>query len=137
MCSSQRLVRFMILVFMRRSATQHTDCWRSPYKYVLIEAASAQPCCACFVLLLGNEKFVIEGMLCMFCVFIRKREICYRRIFLALSCRFLFQFLTHTTTTTTTTIFFFFFFFILRRMGKNKALAHHTSTYFHTRRVSI
>ena len=30
-----------------------------------------------------------------------------------------------------------FFFFILRRMGKNKALAHHTSTYFHTRRVSI
>ena len=22
-------------------------------------------------------------------------------------------------------------------MGKNKALAHHTSTYFHTRRVSI
>ena len=27
----------------------------------------------------------------------------------------------------------FFFFFILRRMGKNKALAHHTSTYFHTR----
>ena len=34
-------------------------------------------------------------------------------------------------------IFFFFLFFILRRMGKNKALAHHTSTYFHTRRVSI
>ena len=33
--------------------------------------------------------------------------------------------------------FSFFFFFILRRMGKNKALAHHTSTYFHTRRVSI
>ena len=32
---------------------------------------------------------------------------------------------------------FFFFFYILRRMGKNKALAHHTSTYFHTRRVSI
>ena len=31
----------------------------------------------------------------------------------------------------------FFSFFILRRMGKNKALAHHTSTYFHTRRVSI
>ena len=31
----------------------------------------------------------------------------------------------------------FFFFFILRRMGKNKALAHHTSTYFHTRRGSI
>ena len=30
-----------------------------------------------------------------------------------------------------------FFFFILLRMGKNKALAHHTSTYFHTRRVSI
>ena len=27
--------------------------------------------------------------------------------------------------------------FILWRMGKNKALAHHTSTYFHTRRVSI
>ena len=24
------------------------------------------------------------------------------------------------------------FVFILRRMGKNKALAHHTSTYFHT-----
>ena len=33
--------------------------------------------------------------------------------------------------------FFFFFFFILRRMGKNKASAHHTSAYFHTRRVSI
>ena len=33
--------------------------------------------------------------------------------------------------------FFFFFFFILGRMGKSKALAHHTSTYFHTRRVSI
>ena len=33
--------------------------------------------------------------------------------------------------------FFFFFFLILRRMGKNKALPHHTSTYFHTRRVSI
>ena len=32
---------------------------------------------------------------------------------------------------------FYFFFLILRRMGKNKALAHHTSTYFHTRRVSI
>ena len=31
----------------------------------------------------------------------------------------------------------FFFFFILRRMGKNKTLAHHTPTYFHTRRVSI
>ena len=31
----------------------------------------------------------------------------------------------------------FFFFFILRRMGKNIALAHHTSTYFHTRRMSI
>ena len=31
----------------------------------------------------------------------------------------------------------FFFFLILRRMGKNKALAHHTYTYFHTRRVSI
>ena len=31
----------------------------------------------------------------------------------------------------------FFFFFFLRRMGKNKALAHHTSTCFHTRRVSI
>ena len=29
------------------------------------------------------------------------------------------------------------FFFILRRMGKNKVLAHHPSTYFHTRRVSI
>ena len=28
-----------------------------------------------------------------------------------------------------------FFFQILRRMGKNKAQAHHTSTYFHTRRV--
>ena len=28
-------------------------------------------------------------------------------------------------------------FFILRRMGENNALAHHTSTYFHTRRVSI
>ena len=36
-----------------------------------------------------------------------------------------------------TSFFFFFFFFILRRMGKNKALAHHTSAYFHTRRVSI
>ena len=35
------------------------------------------------------------------------------------------------------TPFFFSSFFILRRMGKNKALAHHTSTYFHTRRVSI
>ena len=34
--------------------------------------------------------------------------------------------------------FLFFLFFNLRRMGKNKALlAHHTSTYFHTRRVSI
>ena len=33
--------------------------------------------------------------------------------------------------------FFSFSFFILRRMGKNKALAHHTSAYFHTRRVSI
>ena len=32
---------------------------------------------------------------------------------------------------------FFFSLFILRRMGKNKALAHHTSTYFHTRRVSF
>ena len=29
----------------------------------------------------------------------------------------------------------FFFFLILRRMGKNKAYAHHTSTYFQTRRV--
>ena len=35
------------------------------------------------------------------------------------------------------TFFFHFFFFILRRMGKIKAVAHHTSTYFHTRRVSI
>ena len=26
---------------------------------------------------------------------------------------------------------YLFIFFILRRMGKNKALAHHTSTYFH------
>ena len=42
-------------------------------------------------------------------------------------------------------IFFLLFLFssrlyiyiILRRMGKNKALAHHTSMYFHTRRVSI
>ena len=34
-------------------------------------------------------------------------------------------------------LLFFFFFFILWRMGKNKAVAHHTSTYFHTRRVSI
>ena len=34
-------------------------------------------------------------------------------------------------------LLFFFLFFILRRMGKNKALAHHTCTYFHTRRVSI
>ena len=33
--------------------------------------------------------------------------------------------------------FLLFFFLILRRMGENKALAHHTSTYFHTRRVSI
>ena len=33
--------------------------------------------------------------------------------------------------------FFFFFFFILRRMGKNKALAHHTPTFFHARRLSI
>ena len=31
----------------------------------------------------------------------------------------------------------FFFFVIVRRMGRHKALAHHTSTYFHTRRVSI
>ena len=31
----------------------------------------------------------------------------------------------------------FFTFFFLRRMGKNTALAHHTSTYFHTRRASI
>ena len=31
----------------------------------------------------------------------------------------------------------FFFFFILRRIRKNKALAHHISTYFLTRRVSI
>ena len=29
------------------------------------------------------------------------------------------------------------FFFLLRRMGKNTAQAHHASTYFHTRRVSI
>ena len=29
-------------------------------------------------------------------------------------------------------VFFFLSFFILRRMGRNKALAHHTSTYFHT-----
>ena len=34
-------------------------------------------------------------------------------------------------------VFLFFLFFILRRVGQNKALAHHTSTYFHTRRVSI
>ena len=33
--------------------------------------------------------------------------------------------------------FYLFFFFILRRMGKNEALAHHTFTYFHTRRVLI
>ena len=33
--------------------------------------------------------------------------------------------------------FFFLFFYILRRMGKNKALAHHTSTYFHTRPVVL
>ena len=32
---------------------------------------------------------------------------------------------------------FFCLYFILRRMGKNKAQAHHTSTYFHTRRVSM
>ena len=31
----------------------------------------------------------------------------------------------------------FYSFFILRRMGKNKALAHHTSTYFHTRFNSV
>ena len=30
-----------------------------------------------------------------------------------------------------------FAFFFLRRMGEKKALAHHTSTYFCTRRVSI
>ena len=36
-----------------------------------------------------------------------------------------------------TSFFFSCFFFILRRMGKNKALAHHTFTYFQTRRVSI
>ena len=29
---------------------------------------------------------------------------------------------------------FFFFFIIFRRRGKNKALAHHTFTYLHTRR---
>ena len=34
-------------------------------------------------------------------------------------------------------LFIYLFIFILRRMWKNKALAHHTSTYFHTRRVSI
>ena len=37
-------------------------------------------------------------------------------------------------------VFVFFFlhsFFILTGMGKKKALAHRTSTYFHTRRVSI
>ena len=37
-------------------------------------------------------------------------------------------------------IFFYFFLFIFLSSGgwgKNKALAHHTSTYFHTRRVSI
>ena len=34
-------------------------------------------------------------------------------------------------------LFYFILFFILRRMGKNKALAHHTFTYFHSRRVSI
>ena len=36
-------------------------------------------------------------------------------------------------------VFFFFFFFYppADRMGKNKALAHHTSTYFHTRRVDV
>ena len=37
----------------------------------------------------------------------------------------------------TCVVFFSFLFFILRRMGQNKAQAHHTSTYFHTRRVSI
>ena len=37
----------------------------------------------------------------------------------------------------TLVFFVFFVFFILRRMGKNKALAHHTPAYFHTRRVSI
>ena len=31
----------------------------------------------------------------------------------------------------------FFLFFFLRQMGKNKALALHTSTYFRKRRVSI
>ena len=31
----------------------------------------------------------------------------------------------------------FFCFLILRRLGKSKAQTHHTSTYFHTRRVSI
>ena len=34
-------------------------------------------------------------------------------------------------------IYLFIYFLILRRMGKNKDLAHRTSTYFHTRRVSI
>ena len=34
-------------------------------------------------------------------------------------------------------IIIFFFIIILRRMGKNIALAPHTSTYFHTRRVRI
>ena len=31
----------------------------------------------------------------------------------------------------------FFFFSIFWRMGQNNAFAHHTSTYFYTRRVSI
>ena len=30
-----------------------------------------------------------------------------------------------------------YIYIFLRRMGKKKALAHHTSTYFHTRHVSI
>ena len=34
-------------------------------------------------------------------------------------------------------LFFFFSSFYTPADGKNKALAHHTSTYFHTRRVSI
>ena len=34
-------------------------------------------------------------------------------------------------------LFCYYFHFVLRRMRKNKALAHHTSTFFHTCRVLI
>ena len=38
--------------------------------------------------------------------------------------------------TAVVTTFSLYIFFILRRRGKKKDFAHHTSTYFHTRRVA-